>query len=181
MYKYNTNNKTDEEEKCALQALPGSRLTTTLLKEWLLQHLASLHSYQSHVAAAEAASRRNRHAAAAAAAVRAVQRSLQGQFQDEEDSSDSLPKEATAAASDPSQILQAWDAAVGSCAEGLPAQLVDAAAAAASVMATGAVPVQNKHQVRCAWRRAVYTVHPLHYAYVGDMCCYLVYMLPHVY
>lgn len=41
-----------------------------------MQHLASLHTYQSYVAAAESASSQKQHAAAAAAAVRAVQLAL---------------------------------------------------------------------------------------------------------
>ena len=60
-----------------LQALPGSRLDTSLFQDWLLKTLASLHSYQTSVAAAEAVSRQKRHAAAAAAAVRAVELGLQ--------------------------------------------------------------------------------------------------------
>ena len=46
---------------CVVQALPGSRLDTSVLKEWLMQHLASLHSYRSQVSAAETASRQNAH------------------------------------------------------------------------------------------------------------------------
>ena len=68
----------------ALQALPGSRLDTNLLKEWLLQHLHSLHTIQSHVAAAETASCQKQHAAAAAAAARAVHATLEAAFQDDE-------------------------------------------------------------------------------------------------
>ena len=131
-----------------MQALPGSRLNTTLLKEWLLQHLASLHSYQSHVAAAEAASRQKHHAAAAAAAVRVVQRSLRAHFQEEDDEEDSTPKESSAAEPDPFQMLLAQDGAMRSGPEGLPAQVVNAAAGAASMIAAGAVPAQFKSQVR---------------------------------
>ena len=131
-----------------MQALLGSRLNTTLLKEWLLQHLASLHSYQSRVAAAEAASRQEQHAAAAAAAVRAVQRSLQAHFQEEDDEEDSTPKESSAAEPDPFQMLLAQDGAMGSGTEGLPAKVVNAAAGAASMIAAGAVPAQFKSQVR---------------------------------
>lgn len=147
----------------AVQALPGSRLNTTILKEWLLQHLASLHSYQAHVAAAEAASRQKQHAAAAAAAVRAVQRSLQAHFRNEEEEEDnSTPREFLAAETDSSRMLFAQDGAEGPGKVGLPAQLVDAAAGAANMMAAGAVHAQFKSQVRFAWRHAVCTPFDLH-------------------
>ncbi len=55
-----------------VQALPGSRLDTSVLKEWLKQHLAFFHSYQSCVSVAEIASHQKHHAAAAAAAVTAA-------------------------------------------------------------------------------------------------------------
>ena len=82
-----------------MQALPGSRLDTSLLKEWLLQHLDSLHTYQSHVAAAEAASRQKQHAAAAAAAASAVQDALAAVFQEDnrDDSSAEGPLDAALA------------------------------------------------------------------------------------
>lgn len=60
-----------------MQALPGSRLDTSLLKEWLMQHLASLQSCQGQVAKAENISRQKQHTAAAAAAVAAVQFGLE--------------------------------------------------------------------------------------------------------
>lgn len=147
----------------AVQALPGSRLNTTLLKEWLLQHLASLHSYQAHVAAAEAASRQKQHAAAAAAAVRAVQRSLQAHFQSEEQEEvDSTPHEFLTAETDSSQMLCAQDAVEGAGKVAFPAQLVDAVAGAANVMAAGTVHAKVNSQVRFAWRYAVCVPFGLH-------------------
>lgn len=126
----------------SLQALPGSRLDTSLLKEWLLQHLDSLHTYQSHVAAAEAASRQKQHAAAAAAAVRAVQTCLEAIFQ--EDGRDDSSSEGSPAA-EPALMGLAQHGAMELM---MPAQLVDAAAGAANKNAAGVVPTHDKPQVR---------------------------------
>ena len=53
---------------CVVQGLPGYRLHTSVLKEWLKQYLAFFLSYQSCVSVKEIASRQKHHAAAAAAA-----------------------------------------------------------------------------------------------------------------
>ena len=55
-----------------VQALPSYRVDNSVLKEWLMQFLASLHSCHSQVNGAKMASRQKCHAAAAAAAVTAV-------------------------------------------------------------------------------------------------------------
>ncbi|DBB03352.1 TPA: hypothetical protein ACH3X3_010726 [Trebouxia sp. C0006] len=54
--------------KTQSQGLPGYRLHTSVLKEWLKQYLAFFLSYQSCVSVKEIASRQKHHAAAAAAA-----------------------------------------------------------------------------------------------------------------
>ena len=105
-----------------LQALPGSRLDTSLLKEWLIQNLAVLQSAQFRVAACEAKVKKQQQAAAAAAAVKAVQLRMAG-IQDQEDA-DSKDK-----ADDDSVV--GMTVAFSPTALGNPSQLVAAAAAAA--------------------------------------------------
>ncbi|DBA90712.1 TPA: hypothetical protein ACH3X1_003926 [Trebouxia sp. C0004] len=58
-------------DSATVWALSGSRSNTSVLKKWLMQHLAALQSYRSQVSAAEIASHQKRHAAASAAAVTA--------------------------------------------------------------------------------------------------------------
>lgn len=129
----------------ASQALPGSRLGIRLLKEWLLQHLHSLHTYQSHVAAAEAASRQKQHAAAAAAAVRAVHATLEAVFQ--EGKMDNSSAEGLVAA-ELAQRIASKHAEMGQRTNAVPMQMVDTAKGAAVTTAAGSVPTQGKHQVR---------------------------------
>ncbi len=112
-----------------VQALPGSRLDTSLLKEWLMQHLASLHFYQSQVSAAETASRQKRHAAAAAAAVTAAKLEAGEQEEDEEASAEGTSQQLRGALT-----LSGLDAEAS---VQLPARVIAAAAAAASAAAVG--------------------------------------------
>ena len=129
----------------ALQALPGSRLDTNLLKEWLLQHLDSLLKYQSHVAAAEATSRQKQHAAAAAAAARAVYATLEAVFQENtrDDSSVGGP-----VAAEPFHRVAAEAEALGQGSTALNVQLGDMAVGAATTSAAGSAPSQDQYQVR---------------------------------
>ena len=108
-----------------LQALPGSRLDSSLFKEWLVQHLNYLHSCQSAVIASEFLCRQKRHAAAAEAAVQAVQLALNKVAEEDADSQ--------AASTDNSQVLR-----VDSPSRNLPAQVIAAAAEAAVAAATAA-------------------------------------------
>lgn len=128
-----------------MQALPGSRLDTSLLKEWLLQHLDSLHTYQSHVAAAEAASRQKQHAAAAAAAASAVQDALAAVFQEDnrDDSSAEGPLDAALA-----QRLVAQNELLRPSPKALLMQLAEVASGAATTIAAGTAQSQDKPQVR---------------------------------
>ena len=127
----------------ALQALPGSRLDTKLLKEWLLQHLHCLHTYQSHVAAAEAVSRKTQHAAAAAAAARAVHATLEAVFQ-ENNSHDSSAEGFLAA--NLVQRMAGEHEEVGQRTKALPTKLVDTPKGAKPT-AAGGESTQGKHQV----------------------------------
>ena len=113
-----------------VQALPGSRLDTSLLKEWLMQHLASLHFYQSQVSAAEAASRQKRHAAAAAAAVTAAKLEAGEEEEHEEASAEGTSQQLRGALTLPERGAEA--------SVQLPARVIAAAAAAASAAAMGA-------------------------------------------
>lgn len=95
-----------------------------------MQHLASLHFYQSQVTAAETASRQKRHAAAAAAAVTAAKLEAgEEEEDDEEPSAEGASQQLVGALT-----LPGHDAAAS---VQLPARVSAAAAAAASAAAIG--------------------------------------------
>ncbi|KAL0022336.1 hypothetical protein WJX77_001433 [Trebouxia sp. C0004] len=112
------------------KALPGSRLDTSLLKEWLMQHLASLHSCQDQVIAAETASHQKRHAAAAAAAVTAAKLEA-GEEEDEQASAEGASLQLTDALTSRGHAAEAFVQ--------LPAQVIAAAAAASAAAMGGAI------------------------------------------
>ena len=118
-----------------VQALPGSRLDTSLVKKWLMQHLASLHSCQAQVSAAEAASRQKRHAAAAAAAVSAAKLEAGEEEEDEEASAEGASQQLRGALTSPGHGAAA--------SVQLPARVM-AAAAPASAAATGTAGTAHK-------------------------------------
>lgn len=100
-----------------------------------MQHLASLHFYQSQVSAAETASRQKRHAAAAAAAVTAAKREAGEEEEDNEASAEGASQLGCAL------TLSGHDAAASAQ---LPAHVVAAAAAAASAAAMGTAVTAHK-------------------------------------
>ena len=115
-----------------MQALPGSRLDTALLKDWLMQHMYSLHVYQSQVAAAESVSRQKQHASAAAAAVKAVQLAM---VPEEEEDELHESHEAQTADNASAMLGDQLSRLAEEQAAKLPAQVVSAASNAAAEVA----------------------------------------------
>ena len=138
---------------CVVQALPGSRLDTSLLKEWLMQHLASLHSCQSQVSAAETAYRQKRHVAAAAAAVTAAKLEAGEEEEDEEASAEGASQQLGCALTLPGHDTEA--------SVQLPARVV-AAAAAASAAAMETAITAHKADIGAVSKLHVYVQHIQH-------------------